>query len=208
MSNKKYNLSLLDEGIKLIEEETVINWSEIFKNSNDLVLEIGCGNGHFLTKKAVESPENNFIGIDIKHERVSKGIEKQINANLNNVKFFVDEGLHFITTYFQDSSLSLVYLLFPDPWPKRKHHKHRLLLKESFIDALYKKLKDGGTFIYVTDHEEYFKASYERFLNEKRFVLQNKTDNEEYSISIFGKKWKEEGRRFYSFTLCKLPLDE
>ena len=203
VSNKKYDFSLLDEGTKLIEDERIINWSEIFENPNDRVLEIGCGNGHFLTQKASDTPQLNFIGIDIKHERVTKCIEKAVKNNLKNIKFFVDEGLHFIKNYFPDGSFSTVYLLFPDPWPKRKHHKNRLLLKELFIDALYEKLKDNAVFIYVTDHEEYFNSSYERFKTDKRFELQNETDNEQYSVSIFGKKWKEEGRNFYSFTLKK-----
>ncbi len=200
-SSDKYDFSLLTEGTNILQKDSIVDWANLFGDNNPLILEIGCGNGHFLVNKALAFPDNNFIGIDIKPERVIKSIEKTKKLNLKNIKFLTDEGLHFISGYFKDNSLSLVYLLFPDPWPKKKHRKKRLLLKDEFIDALYKKLKEDGVFVYVTDYEEYFNASYEKIIKDARFDLENKSDNDEYSISIFGKKWKEEGRNFYSFAM-------
>jgi len=201
IASSKYNFSLLDEGIELLKDGNVVDWERVFGNKNSIVFEVGCGNGHFLVQKASENPDKNFIGIDIKPERVIKSIEKKIKLSLKNILFFVGEGEEFINRYFDDDSLTLVYLLFPDPWPKKRHHKKRLLLKEGFVNALSKKLKIDGGFIYVTDHQDYFDVSYDKISKDVRFVLESKSDNDEYSISIFGNKWKEAGRDFFSFVL-------
>ena len=130
IASSKYNFSLLDEGIELLKDGNVVDWERVFGNKNSIVFEVGCGNGHFLVQKASENPDKNFIGIDIKPERVIKSIEKKIKLSLKNILFFVGEGEEFINRYFDDDSLTLVYLLFPDPWQKETPQK-RLLLKRA-----------------------------------------------------------------------------
>ena len=93
-------------------------------------------------------------------------------------------------------------MTFPDPWPKRRHHKNRLFKKE-FVDVFYTKLIQNGLFIFVTDHKEYFDKSFDVIKNDKRFIVNANDIDDEFSISLFGYKWRSENRDFNIFILKK-----
>lgn len=136
------------------EKDTLLNFEEIFGNRNPVHIEIGSGKGEFLSKKALAHPEINYIGIELKPERIISilrklDLEQQHNVRITNL--YVDKD---ITKVILAESVDVIYIQHPDPWPKRKHHKNRLI-QDNFIDALKLMLKPKGTVEIATDHPAY-----------------------------------------------------
>lgn len=126
----------------------------IFKRQADTVLEIGFGMGASLLAMAARYPEQNFIGIEVHRAgigRLAADIEEQGLTNLRIAPF---DAVDVITTYLADECLSGVQIFFPDPWPKARHHKRRLI-QPAFIAHLVTKLKKGGFIHCATDWEAY-----------------------------------------------------
>ena len=84
---KGFDYSLLETTFTVPEDTNFVNWKEVFANENPLVIEIGCGNGHFLTQQALKNPSQNFIGIDLKDYRIVKSRMKENLLNLTNVRW-------------------------------------------------------------------------------------------------------------------------
>ena len=123
--------------------------------SRPLEIEVGCGKGQFLTRRAAENPDCNFLGIERMLERVRLFDGKCRRANLANAKVLRLEALYTFHYLLPAHHARTVYVFFPDPWPKRKHHSHRLF-GPLFLKALWKRLAVGGRIEFATDHEEYF----------------------------------------------------
>ena len=94
------------------------------------VLEIGCGNGHFLAAYATAHPDQFCVGIDLRLERIEKALRKRDRAGLGNLHFLRCDALDFLHELPAGACLGDIYMLFPDPWPKKRHHKHRLFKPE------------------------------------------------------------------------------
>lgn len=120
-----------------------------------LTFEIGCGHGHFLTSYAQGYPHKLFVGIDLCTQRINQGKKKQERANLNNLYFIKAEAHEFLEALPNDIFLDQVFILFPDPWPKNRHHKNRLL-QAGFLELLAHKSLLGAKLYFRTDHEAYF----------------------------------------------------
>ncbi len=199
---KGFDYSLLDVTIKLTEEYSPFDRVAVTGNNNPLVVEIGCGNGHFLTKQAVNNPHQNFIGIDLKDYRIVKSRMKELSLNIPNVFWINSEAQKALERMFEPSSIHQIYMTFPDPWPKKRHNKHRLFQKD-FIEILYKTLEVNGKFIFISDHEEYYQWCIDLLHDEKRFEIISNEYSDDLTESAFGNIWKEEKRLFYSFTMVK-----
>lgn len=174
-----------------------------FTNDNPLTVEIGSGNGHFLIGKCLEYKDVNFIGIDKKSNRIIRCREKEVKNGLTNIKWITGDAYYAINEMFFDNSIEMIYMIFPDPWPKKRHWKNRLFKRE-FIEVLYSKLKVLGKFLFVTDSADYFNVCINLISEDKRFNLDKSYNLEEFEKTLFGEKWKKEGRTFYSFLLIKL----
>ncbi len=129
---------------------------EFLAGKSDIVLEFGCGHGHFLTAYAQAHPDRFCVGIDLLSRRVRLAGEKKDKRGLDNLLFIKAEGEEFLDALPETVSLELVLLLFPDPWPKKRHHRRRLL-QGQFLDKLARRTKKGGKLFFRTDHVEYFK---------------------------------------------------
>ena len=115
--------------------------------------EIGCGHGHWLTSYAIKKPSLNFVGIDLISKRIEKANAKVEKRNLYNVCFCKAEANEFLE--FCDYELSNTFIMYPDPWPKKRHFKRRLV-QLSFLEFLAKKTKYDGKLFFMTDHTDYF----------------------------------------------------
>ncbi|OHE88847.1 MAG: tRNA (guanosine(46)-N7)-methyltransferase TrmB [Verrucomicrobia bacterium RIFCSPLOWO2_12_FULL_64_8] len=122
------------------------------------VLEIGCGHGHFLSAYAAAHPARLCIGLDLRLERILKARRKRDRAGLVNLHFIRGEARDFLRELPPGARLLDIYLLFPDPWPKKRHHKHRLL-KAEFLDELAARAGEGSRFFFRTDHQPYFEEA-------------------------------------------------
>jgi tRNA (guanine-N7-)-methyltransferase len=120
-----------------------------------LVLEIGCGNGHFLTAYAAAHPDCLCVGLDLRLERIEKARRKRDRAGLGNLRFLRCDAVDFLRELPPDARLADIYMLFPDPWPKKRHHKNRLL-KTALLDELAARAGQGSRLFFRTDFRPYY----------------------------------------------------
>jgi len=135
---KKYELFEL-----IPEPAEKLNFQNIFGNNNPVHLEIGSGRGEFLLGKAMQNPDINFLAIELKEKRI-KTILRQLDEvkykNIKLIRLFVDESVIGI---IPRNSLEKIYIIHPDPWPKKRHNRRRLIQPE-FIDVLWHLLNSKG----------------------------------------------------------------
>lgn len=122
-----------------------------------IVWEVGCGHGHFLVRYAAEHPAKFCVGIDIILDRLNRSDRKRDRAHLANCHFMRAEAREFFNALPAHVTLAEVWVLFPDPWPKARHHKNRLL-NADFFNAVASRAGEGARFYFRTDHEEYFRS--------------------------------------------------
>lgn len=137
-----------------LQAETVLRLA----NSKTFVLEIGCGHGHFLNDYAAAHPMKICVGIDLISERIERANRKKKRAKLNNVHFLHASAEDFLATMPADVQFSDVFVLFPDPWPKRRHHKNRLM-QPDFLADIAPRVGQGTRLYFRTDHSAYFAAT-------------------------------------------------
>jgi tRNA (guanine-N7-)-methyltransferase len=128
---------------------------ELFANEAPVEVDVGCGKGRFLLARAKEHPDINYLGIDRMLRRIRKVDRKAVRAGLTNIRLFRMEAYYAISYLIPPETVSAYYVLFPDPWPKKKHHDHRLF-NERFIEALHRTLTPGAPVHVATDHLPYF----------------------------------------------------
>ena len=139
-------------GIEL--SDTVLDFQQVFGNSNPVTIEIGFGMGESLVAMAKQYPERNFLGIEVHGPGVGAllaGIEKQ---GVTNLRVIQDDAVEVLARMVVDNSVSCFQIFFPDPWHKRNHHKRRLV-QTVFIDKLIGKLVAGGVIHCATDWQPY-----------------------------------------------------
>lgn len=146
-----------------------------FFNNNPLIVEIGFGMGDSLVNMAEKNPHYNYLGIEI-YEPGLGNILKLIHAKkIRNLLIMKHDAFEiFQTNFISNCSLKGINVFFPDPWPKKKHRKRRLINRR-FIDLISEKLLYNGFFHFVSDDEDYANSVFEILVVNKKFIL-NKTD--------------------------------
>lgn len=140
-----------------------------FKNENTIKkLEIGFGNGDSLIKLAQRNPHINYFGIDKKMDRVRISLKKMRRIEKIPNLLITRLGTDFITDMFKPRYFDEIIMNFPDPWPKKKHHKNRTI-NNSFLGKIHSLLNENGIFRFASDHEEYSLEVIELFNNSKLF---------------------------------------
>jgi tRNA (guanine-N7-)-methyltransferase len=119
------------------------------------VWEVGSGHGHFLAAYAAAHPETRCIGVDIASDRIARAERKRARARLANLEFVRAEAGDFLAVMPEGARFVAIYILFPDPWPKRRHHKNRLVTA-AFLSAVAAVSTKGTPLFFRTDHEPYF----------------------------------------------------
>ncbi len=130
---------------------------QAFEREAPLCIEIGFGNGDSLAQMAAANPDMNFIGIEVHRPGVGHLMLQLEQNGINNVRIYCHDAMEIIEQKIADNSLDAMHLFFPDPWPKKKHHKRRIV-RPSFVDIIVNKLKTGGYFHAATDWENYAQA--------------------------------------------------
>ena len=144
------NLKLLEDySNKFYLEENQIR-KLVPHKYNKNILEIGFGNGDNLVNMSLSNPNNFFIGCDAYYNGCVKLLKKIVNKNIKNIKIWPDD-IHLIIKKFKNNFFDLILILQPDPWPKKKHKKRRLI-QQKFLDDLNQILKYEGKLIISTDH--------------------------------------------------------
>ena len=170
------------------------------KTEGPLVLEIGPGKGEFLLHLAQAEPKTTFVAVEIRRGRFEKIAKKAANLKLANVYLVLGDARECLTRLFKPALFDRIYILFPDPWPKRRHSKHRLL-KPELLAHLRDYLKPGGAIYNATDagfYSEEIVAAFEEVGGFKREAI------ESLYPTYFEKKWKAMGREIDYWRFVKI----
>ena len=142
------------------EEGKKLDFASVFGNTNPVVIEIGFGMGESTLRIAKEHPDVNYLGIEVFLYGFSKLLANASKEGLKNLKVMRFDAVQVLQDMVADGSVSGFHVFFPDPWPKKRHHKKRLIQKP-FAELLTAKLKEGGYIYCVTDWEDYAKQMLE-----------------------------------------------
>lgn len=137
-----------------LSPERRLDWVDVFGRRAPVTLEIGFGNGDSLAEMAAQEPAIDFVGIEVHRPGVGHLLNRIEQRELSNVRIYCHDAVEVLSHCIDDRSLDRVLLFFPDPWPKKKHHKRRIL-QPDFIRLVACKLKPGGRFHMATDWQPY-----------------------------------------------------
>lgn len=143
------------EGQKLRLAELTDLLDQHYPGPAAVTLEIGCGHGHYLTAYAQQYPDANCLGIDLVTRRITKACQKRDKRKLANLNFFKAEVKEFMSIWPERLSIERILILFPDPWPKKRHTKNRIIQTE-LLDILAQRSHPGTALHFRTDHEGAF----------------------------------------------------
>jgi len=135
-------------------EEKKVNLTEIFPTSEKIIMEIGFGMGEATAIIAKNHPDNAYIAVDVHPPGIGKLLGRIVENELTNLRV-IEDDVHIILPHmFEDESLDAIHLYFPDPWPKKKHNKRRIV-NDGFLALIHPKLKKGGYIHIATDWVPY-----------------------------------------------------
>jgi tRNA (guanine-N7-)-methyltransferase len=188
---------LLDESVT----RGKIDLAEIFANDRPVEVEIGVGKGTFMVTRAMARPEVNFLGIEYARAYAHHAADRFRRRGLSNTRMLHTDAGAFFKTCVPDASLWRVHIYFPDPWPKRRHRRRRLI-QPAFARQVRRTLKPGGQLIVVSDHMDYF-LQIRLVLNDLAGMAsihmpQMADQDGEIVGTNFERKYIAQGRPFYS----------
>ena len=139
---------------QVVDDIAPLDWTLLFGRAAPVVIEIGFGNGASLLAMAAAQPEKNFIGVEVHRPGIGQLLMGLAQDGITNVRLVCGDALEFLQRRVMDDSVDAVHLFFPDPWPKVRHHKRRLVQAE-FAQLVRRKLRTGGYFHMATDWQPY-----------------------------------------------------
>jgi tRNA (guanine-N7-)-methyltransferase len=137
-----------------IELKNALDFKKKFPNDTPILLEIGFGMGESLAKLAEENSNWNFVGVDVHRPGIGALLATLHEKKLNNVKIIEQDVVQLFERFIPPYSIDMIQVLFPDPWPKKRHHKRRLI-QSSFLKLILPTLKSNGILYIATDWEDY-----------------------------------------------------
>jgi len=178
-----------------------VDLRDLFGNGRPVELEIGCGKGGFLLRRAQAHPDRNFVGIEWANKFYKYAADRMSRWALTNVRIMRTDARHFVIHRVAAGCLTAMHIYHPDPWPKKRHHKRRLV-RPDFMEAAVRSLADGARLAIQTDHAEYFEEI--RAVTAARPELEPIPFEDagygtvgEAMETNFEIKYRREGRRFY-----------
>ncbi len=179
-------------------------------------IEIGIGKGTFLLQQAALESQTNFLGIEWAHEFYLYAADRCRRHQLANVRILHGNAVEFLRWRCPESFIRVIHLYFSDPWPKKRHHKNRVV-QDRFLADAHRILVDQGELRIVTDHENYWHWMQEYFSRwtsdqgvdgmrfcEKPFIAPDSASTGELVGTNFERKYRKEGRPFYSCVLVRM----
>ena len=187
------------------EQLESFKWEAVFERPAPIELEIGSGKGTFLLRRAAAYPERNFFGIEWANEFYRYACDRLRRHGLENVRLLRSDAAYFMRVICPADSLAALHVYHPDPWPKKRHHKRRLI-QPAFLDAAARCLQAGARWAVQTDHAEYFSVIEPLLLNHPSF---EPIPFEEAGVELieggvatnFEVKYRAEGREIYQIAV-------
>lgn len=166
-------------------------------------LDIGSGDGGFLLAMARHFPERNFLGVERLLGRVRRTARRALRSQLDNLRVLRLDSNYAVRWLLPPSSFSRIHFLFPDPWPKRRHH-HRRQFQSGFLDAVHHLLVPGGEFLFKTDHPGYFLHAQTLASSARDFEpLPWSQGDFFYPETDFERQWQAQGKPIHAIRLRK-----
>ena len=137
-----------------VDENLRVDAASLFGDARELILEIGFGNGESFVQMAEDAPQQGFVGIEVHRPGVGHALVLAAAAGIDNLRVIRHDAVAIIRDHVPDGALSRVQIYFPDPWPKARHHKRRIV-QRAFTDLIWRKLRAGGEIHCATDWAEY-----------------------------------------------------
>lgn len=177
---------------------------ELVRDGRPIEVDLGCGDGRFLMEMARHHPERDFLGVERLLGRVRKVSRKITRNHLENARVLRLESRYVVEWLLPEDSVSRLHVMCPDPWPKVRHHRRRLI-QIDFLDAVSRCLVPGGEFLFMTDHEEYFDWAAAKVTACGRFErLEWQEDSFFHPKTDFQLQWEAEGRHMWRLR-CRKP---
>lgn len=186
-----------------------INFSEIFGRPGPVHLEVGSGKGTFLVNQAKAQPEVNFLGVEWARKYYRFAVDRIGRWQLKNVRIIRTDAANLIAEHIGHESIEVFHIYFPDPWPKKRHHKRRFLCPAN-LDQIHRILEPNGQIRIATDHAEYFEVitglfdSYSDRFEQIEFTRPAGAESQEYAGTNFERKYLKENRPIHTLAARKL----
>ncbi len=205
--NRKTDIPGVDRRVSL-EEVAEKGWEALFSPELEaplrMVVEIGFGRGEFLRQLAADAPEVAHLGIEVSRKRILKLARRLAREDVRNVRLLCEPGEKVLADALAESSVEGFWVNFPDPWPKKRHHKNRLL-QAPILRQMTKRLRPGGVLQVATDHADYAEHIHEVLRADAG--LENLNAPEAWLDEVPGRMhtayeemWREEGRALHFFS--------
>ena len=184
-----------------------VNWQKLFGNGNSVEIEIGSGTGTFLINAARANPGINYLGIEWANKYCRYAADRARRWGLGNIRMIRCDAKDFIIRNTPSHSVQTLHIYFPDPWPKKRHHKRRLF-DSKFLAAAVKALLPAGQLHTATDYKEYFEIIEPLLagcgqLQVSDFIPRDTAELGEWIGTNFERKYLAQGRTIYSCTAKK-----
>ena len=185
-------------------------WETLFGNANPVELEIGMGKGTFLLGQATTRKDTNFFGLEWANWFYRYAADRMRRHDCLNARCARTDANFFIREFVPDASISVLHVYFPDPWPKSKHNKRRMI-QPSFVPVIHRILKPGGVVKVVTDHLGYWNENIEPTIKNSgleliEYAKPDAAGAGEFVGTNFERKYIKEGRPFYAMAARKNHL--
>ncbi|MCK5113461.1 MAG: tRNA (guanosine(46)-N7)-methyltransferase TrmB [Phycisphaerae bacterium] len=200
-----------DSGDVLLDEKHIgeqFDPREMFDTPSQrpIEVEIGVGKGTFLLQRATQRREIDFLGVEYARAYAIYTTDRVRRAQLDNVKMLCADAKQLVESQLVDDSVWRVHVYFPDPWPKRRHNRRRLI-QPLFVEHVRRVLQPGGQFLLVTDHREYFEQIIRVVADAPGFARipfpQLLEDSDHVVGTNFEKKYVKQGRPIFKTALIK-----
>ncbi|HVE70756.1 MAG TPA: tRNA (guanosine(46)-N7)-methyltransferase TrmB [Thermoanaerobaculia bacterium] len=197
MTDAPFTINPRDTGFQRLD------LAQLFGNEHPVILEIGSGKGRFLINTATERPDVNVIGIEksLHYHRVIR--DRIAKRGITNIRLINHDAFLVVRDMIPDASLSEIHIYFPDPWPRKKEQKRRIIRPEA-LKEFRRVMKEEAGGIYVTDHQEYFEAAAP--LIEAEFRAERRVPGpDDPPRTNYEAKYRAEGRPIYEVRFWSSP---
>lgn len=195
--------------LKVEDLDGKIDFVRIFGRPGPVHIEIGSGKGTFLLGQARAQPSDNFLGIEWARKYYRYAVDRIGRWGLENVRIIRTDAADFIRESIPEESVDCFHIYFPDPWPKKRHHKRRFICPANF-EQLIHCLKASGQIRIATDHADYFEqikmvlAERGEALEEIDFIKPAGAENGEWTGTNFERKYIKDQRPIYTIAVRKI----
>ena len=187
-----------------VEPQPPLDLAEIFGRQAPLIVEIGSGHGDTLVTAAAKHPDTDFIGFEVFDASVAITLGKIASHQVDNVRLVAADAVSGLAHLFAPQSVAEIWVFFPDPWPKKRHHKRRLV-SPSFADLVARTLVPGGVIRLATDWDSYAAVMAEVFGTDDRFESAGTDRFATRPVTKFEARGLEAGRVVHDFAYRVRP---